>query len=46
MPADLKDAAGLPKLLAALDERGFHGEDLVKLAHGNWVRVLRETWGE
>jgi microsomal dipeptidase-like Zn-dependent dipeptidase len=22
------------------------GEDLSKLAHGNWVRVLRETWGQ
>ena len=46
MPAELKDAAGLPKLMAALEERGYHGEDLRKLAHGNWVRVLRETWGE
>ena len=46
MPAELKDAAGLPKLMAALEERGYHGEDLRKLAHGNWVRLLRETWGE
>jgi len=46
MPAELKDAAGLPKLMAALEERGYKGEDLRNLAHGNWVRVLRETWGE
>ncbi len=45
MPADLGDAAGLPKLVRALEERGFTGEDLRKLLHGNWVRVLRETWG-
>src|SRR5438105_15777358 len=45
MPAELKDAAGLPRLMQALRDRGFGGEDLRKLAHGNWVRVLRETWG-
>ena len=45
MPAELKDAAGLPKLMQALRDRGYTGEDLRKLAHGNWVRVLRETWG-
>jgi membrane dipeptidase len=44
MPADLKDATGLPKLMQALRDR-FGAEDLRKLAHGNWVRVLRETWG-
>ena len=45
MPAELKDAAGLPRLMAALRERGHTEGDLAKLAHGNWVRVLRETWG-
>lgn len=45
MPAELKDATGLPKLMQALADRGYKGEDLRKLAHGNWVRVLRETWG-
>jgi membrane dipeptidase len=46
MPAELKDAAGLPKLLQAIKDRGFSDADLTKIAHGNWVRVLRETWGE
>ncbi len=46
MPAELKDAAGLPKLMQALGDRRFAREDLTKLAHGNWVRVLRDTWGE
>lgn len=46
MPAELRDAAGLPKLLAAIQQRGYSDEDLTKIAHGNWVRVLRETWGE
>jgi membrane dipeptidase len=45
MPADLRDAAGLPRLMQALRSRGHTDGDLTKLAHGNWVRVLRETWG-
>jgi membrane dipeptidase len=45
MPLELKDAAGLPKLMRALRDRGYSEGDLRKLAHGNWVRVLRETWG-
>ncbi|MBX3001835.1 MAG: dipeptidase [Caldilineaceae bacterium] len=44
MPQDLKDAAGLPKLVEALQDRGYTGDDLTKIAHGNWVRVLRQTW--
>jgi membrane dipeptidase len=46
MPADLRDTAGLPKLLEAIKARGYSDADLTKIAHGNWVRVLRETWGE
>ncbi|MDI3339305.1 MAG: dipeptidase [Sphaerobacter sp.] len=45
VPNELKDAAGLPKLMQALRDRGYSDEELTKLAHGNWVRVLRETWG-
>lgn len=45
MPAELKDAAGLPKLMAVLSDRGYDHEALTKIAHGNWVRVLRDTWG-
>jgi membrane dipeptidase len=45
MPAGVKDAAGLPHLMEALVARGYGGDDLRKLAHGNWVRVLRDTWG-
>lgn len=45
MPADLKDATGLPKLLAAMRDRGFDDVSLRKIAHANWVRVLKETWG-
>lgn len=45
MPEDLRDAAGLPNLIAALQEAGFTGESLTKVSHGNWVRVLKQTWG-
>jgi membrane dipeptidase len=44
IPAELGDATGLPRLTALLRERGYAGDELVKLAHGNWLRVLRETW--
>lgn len=45
MPKQIKDATGLPKLLTVLQKRGYDDESLHKIAHGNWVRVLRETWG-
>jgi membrane dipeptidase len=45
VPRGIGDASGLPKLLAALRERGYDDAALKKLAHENWVRVLRETWG-
>lgn len=45
VPREIGDASGLPKLLAALCERGYGERDLAKLAHGNWLRVLRTIWG-
>lgn len=44
MPQDLKDAAGLPKLMKALADHGFDQSALQKIAHENWMRVLGETW--
>lgn len=44
MPNDLGDVAGLPRLLEALRRRGFDEPSLRKLAHENWLRVLRKTW--
>ncbi len=46
VPRELGDVSGLPKLMSALRERGYDDQALRKLAHENWVRVLRETWGE
>ncbi len=44
MPTDLVNAAGLPKLMAALKNAGYGPEELAKIANGNWQRVLRQTW--
>lgn len=44
MPTDLVNAAGLPKLMAALRGAGYGQDELAKIANGNWQRVLRATW--
>ena len=44
VPQDMADVAGLPMLLEALRNRGFKPAALNKIAHGNWLKVLKETW--
>jgi len=44
MPQELGDAAGLPKLVAALRAHGYDSAALEKITHANWLRVLRATW--
>jgi membrane dipeptidase len=44
IPAAIGDAAGLPHLLAALRTAGYDEPLLRKIAHENWLRVLRQTW--
>lgn len=44
MPEEIGAVSGLPKLLDALRKRGYDEAALHKLAHGNWLRVLRMTW--
>jgi membrane dipeptidase len=44
IPAELGDAAGLPKLLDALRAHGFGDDALAKITHRNWLRVLDATW--
>ena len=46
MPDDLVDVTGLPRLIQALQGHGFDKAALKKITHENWVRVLRQTWGE
>jgi SAM-dependent methyltransferase len=44
VPAELGGAAGLPRLVEALRERGYDGEALAKITHDNWLRVLDRSW--
>jgi membrane dipeptidase len=46
MPAAIGDVTGLPALLGELRAAGYDEDALAKLAHRNWVRVLRKTWGQ
>ena len=45
MPAQLGDAAGLPRLLDALRAGGFADAELRAIAWDNWRRVLARAWG-
>jgi membrane dipeptidase len=44
IPAAIKDASGLPNLIAALLASGFDEESVQKIAFENWMRVFRLTW--
>ncbi len=44
IPAPLGDAAGLPRLLDALRDGGFTGDEIDRIAWGNWRRVLGASW--
>jgi len=44
MCEEMRDVSCLPNLLTMLDERGWSGESLQQLCHGNWIRVLDATW--
>lgn len=43
-PKEIGDVSGLPRLMDKLRGRGYDDGELRKLAHGNWLRVLRKTW--
>lgn len=44
MPGDLKDVAGLPRLMDELRTRGFDDDALRKIGFENWLRVFDATW--
>jgi membrane dipeptidase len=46
VPIELGDASGLQRVAGALRDRGYDEEDVAKLAHANWLRVIRETWSD
>ena len=45
IPAEISDVAGLPKLIAAFEQRGYGRELIEKIAWKNWVNVLERTLG-
>jgi membrane dipeptidase len=44
IPDAIGDVTGLPRVLEALRAAGYDDGALRKIAHGNWLRVLREVW--
>jgi membrane dipeptidase len=46
VPDSIGDCAGLPNLFTALRSHGVDDGLMAKITHGNWLRVLRETWGK
>jgi membrane dipeptidase len=44
MPGEVRDAAALPRVLAALEAVGFEDGELDRVASGNWRRVLAAAW--
>lgn len=45
MPEPIRDAASLPRLQAAMHERGYAPETIAAISRDNWLRVLEATWG-
>lgn len=43
-PADVRTIADLSRLPALLMARGYSGDDIEAIAHGNFVRFLRSAW--
>jgi membrane dipeptidase len=44
MSTDLRDAAGLPLIVADLRSRGYDDDALRKIGYENWLRVFERTW--
>ncbi len=43
-PYDLETIADMQKVPALLQKRGYTAADCEKIMHGNWLRLLRNTW--
>jgi len=44
IPAVVKDAAGLPVVMRALQAKGYSDTRLERIAHGNFLRVAAAVW--
>lgn len=45
MPQEIEDAASLPRLIQAMLAHGYDRKLVERIACGNWIGVLRRTWG-
>jgi membrane dipeptidase len=45
VPQDIAGVQGLPVLVQAMREMGLGEALILKIAHGNWLRLLERTWG-
>ncbi len=43
-PADLDTIADLQHLTEVLSKRGYRDEDIARIMHRNWLRLLRSAW--
>jgi membrane dipeptidase len=43
-PGDLDTIADLQRLPEMLGKRGYKPADIEQIAHGNWIRFLKEAW--
>jgi len=43
-PYDLDTIADLQKLPGLLQARGFDADDIAGVMHGNWLRLLHQSW--
>ena len=43
-PKEIDTIADLGLILEELADRGYEGDDLAKIAYGNWLRTLKEAW--
>ncbi|MWD28929.1 peptidase M19 [Aquicoccus sp. SCR17] len=46
VPEEIGDIGGLPALRGAMRQAGYGEALIAKICHGNWIGVLRRTWGQ
>jgi membrane dipeptidase len=44
VPEDLGGVSGMPRLVSDLKTRGYNDEEVDKLTHRNWLRIIGDTW--
>jgi membrane dipeptidase len=44
VPHDLDTIADLQRLAGLLADRGYADADIAAIMHGNWLRILRQSW--